>query len=223
MELTAEQVRVLGCLVEKSATTPDNYPLTSNSLVSACNQKSSRDPQMALAERDIDAAMLELRQLGLARTLTTGGRTVKHRHIADEALELSPAALAVLSVLMLRGPQTVGELRTRTERQHRFDDLESLDRVLESLAARTDPLVTRLEREPGRKEPRWMHLLLGEAWSPGDVSAERATPPAAATEQALTTDETTELEKLRAEVLSLRERVDQLFDLLGVQPEEDPS
>ena len=136
MQLTAEEIRVLGCLIEKAATTPDQYPLSTNALVNACNQKSSREPVVNYSERVVTEALLLLRPAGLARTVTGGGRVVKHRHVLDEVWGLDPRQLAVLAVLALRGPQTPGELRTRTERYVGFGSLTEVDDVLRSLAAR---------------------------------------------------------------------------------------
>lgn len=154
---------MLGCLVEKEATTPDGYPLSTNALVLACNQRSSRDPVVDYDESTVTATLLSLRELGLARTARgDGSRVYKHSHLLREALALDPAALAVLSVLMLRGPQTAGELRTRTERQHPFASLGSLEEALGELAAREEPLAGRLPRAAGQKEARWRELLSGE-------------------------------------------------------------
>ena len=118
MDLTPQQARVVGCLVEKAATTPDNYPLSSNALVNACNQSSNREPVVDYSEREIDALMLELRQMKLARTVTGSGHRVgKHKHVVDEALGLDGRELAILAVLLLRGPQTLNEITTRTDRK----------------------------------------------------------------------------------------------------------
>jgi len=174
VRLTAEQTRVLGCLAEKEATTPDGYPLSTNALVLACNQRSSRDPVVDYDERTVTATLLSLRELGLARTARgDGSRVYKHSHLLREALALDPAALAVLSVLMLRGPQTAGELRTRTERQHPFASLESLEGTLGKLAARDEPLVERLPRAPGQKEARWRELVSA---GPGASEAPAGSP-----------------------------------------------
>lgn len=164
MELTAEQVRILGCLVEKEATVPDSYPLTVNALVSACNQTSNRNPVVAYDERLVTDTLAGLRERGFTRIVySERNRAPKHRHVLHEVLHLDPAELAVLSVLMLRGPQTVGELRTRTERHHPFESLGEVEATLERLVAGPDgPLVVRLERQPGQKEARWAHLLSGE-------------------------------------------------------------
>ncbi len=216
MELTPVQIRILGCLVEKQTTTPDNYPLTTNALVAACNQTSNRDPVVGYDERTVDAAMLELRTQGLARTVT-GGRANKHRHVLDEAWQLSASELAVLAVLFLRGPQTTGELRQRCERMHPFDDLHQVESVLEALAARAEPFVVQLQRVPGQKERRWAHLLgeepagvavVPEAVEPRAVAERRAQP-----DSDLAAD-------LAAEVARLRVDVDRLYELLGESPPE---
>ena len=217
MELDAVQIRILGCLIEKERTTPDSYPLSTNALVNACNQSSNRDPVVDFDERTVDGAMLELRTAGLARTIT-GGRANKHRHVADEAWDASPAELAVVAVLFLRGPQTVGELRARTERMYDFDSLHGLERCLSGLAARSEPFVEHLGRQPGQKERRWAHLLGADApdmWASTGVAepdAHRATDPAPPS--AVGDDE------LRAEVTRLRADVDRLYELLGESPGE---
>ena len=161
MELTFEEVRVLGCLIEKEANTPEHYPLTSNALTAACNQKSSREPVVSLSTREVDDAVMLLRQAGLARS-NMGGRSSKHRHIMDEALGLTTNQTVVLSVLMLRGPQSAGELRTRTDRAIGFADPVEVEQVLGSLAGRDEPLVKDLGRGMGQSQNRWAHLLGGE-------------------------------------------------------------
>ena len=209
------QIRILGCLVEKEKTTPAGYPLSTNALLNACNQTSNRDPIVTYDDHSIDAAMLELRTEGLARTVT-GGRANKHRHILDEAWGLTSAEASVLAVLFLRGPQTVGELRTRTERMHPFADLDEVERVLDALATRATSIVQQLERLPGHKERRWVHLL-GEAAVPAtDVSASTPPPPASsrATEMTPKPDLAAEVERLRADV-------DRLYELLGESPGQD--
>lgn len=159
MDLTEPEVRVLGALVEKAHTTPEQYPLTTNALVAACNQRTSRHPVTDYDERTVDGAMQELRQRGLARTVRGSGmRTYKHRHVADEALGLEPGELAVLAVLALRGPQTPGELRARTERFGTGGDVEP---ALAALAGRSEPLAVNLGRAPGQSQDRWAHLLSG--------------------------------------------------------------
>ena len=160
VELSAEEARVLGCLVEKEATTPDNYPLTLNALRNACNQSTSRDPVVSYDDHTVERALTSLRERGLTRTVhSTSNRAAKYRHVLPDVLGLDPAETAVLSVLMLRGPQTVGELKGRTERQHAFASLDETAAVLDALAARGHPLVRQLPRRPGQKDARWIHLL----------------------------------------------------------------
>ena len=160
--LTPEELRVVACLVEKQLTTPDSYPLTENAVVSACNQLSNRNPVVAYDNNTVRVTLTALRQRGLARVIhTPGARVPKHRHLLDDALGLSPGEVALVTVLALRGPQTVGELRTRTERMHEFTSLSEVEEVLEGLAARDEPLVVRLERQPGQKEARYAQLLAG--------------------------------------------------------------
>jgi uncharacterized protein len=163
MELTAEELRVLGCLIEKQATTPDQYPLSTNALVNACNQKSNREPQTDYSERTVMDATLLVRQKGLAR-MNSSGRTDKHRHILDDALGLDRDQLALLAVLMLRGPQSVGELKTRTERYATsqgtgFESVDDIDATLARLADGADPFVANIGRASGQSQDRWAHLL----------------------------------------------------------------
>ena len=154
----AVELRVLGCLIEKQRTTPDQYPLSLNSLRLACNQTTNRDPIVTYDEHEIRAALDRLRAKGWTRLASgAGSRAIKFRHLLDEALGLGDAELAVLSVLMLRGAQTPGELKQRTERSHRFASLPEVQETLEGLIARD--LVERLQRRPGQKEERYRHLL----------------------------------------------------------------
>ncbi|MDA3038143.1 MAG: YceH family protein [Actinomycetota bacterium] len=162
MDFTAEEIRVLGCLIEKGATTPDQYPLSTNALLNACNQKSSREPVVSYTERMVVEAMKLLRAAGLARTVTGGSRVEKHRHVLGEVWSLDDRQQALLAVLALRGPQTPGELRTRTDRYVSFDDLTAVEETLASLADRPEPLVVDLGRGPGQSQNRWTHLLAGE-------------------------------------------------------------
>lgn len=211
MELTVAEIRVLGCLMEKAATTPDHYPLTTNALVAACNQKTNRDPVVSFDERTVNEAMLELRQAGLARSITGSGRTVKHRHVADEALELGDRAAAVLAVLLLRGPQTPGELRTRTERYVGFDSVEAVDEVLVGLLQRDTPLVEDLGRGPGQSQNRWVHTL-GSIASP-TISA--VPEPSASVDGGATRAQ------LLARVEQLEARMQRLEAELGMATEAD--
>jgi uncharacterized protein YceH (UPF0502 family) len=160
--LTVVEARVLGCLLEKQRTVPDQYPLTLNALVSASNQSSSRDPIMQLSEHDVETAIGSLKTEGLVRLVhPSHGRSVtRYRQVADETWELESDAAALVAVLLLRGPQTVAELRTRTERQHAFGSLTEVQEALDALQQRE--LVCLLERRPGQKEQRWQQLLADE-------------------------------------------------------------
>lgn len=199
MRLPAEQVRVLGCLVEKETTTPQSYPLTLNALRLACNQSTNREPVMDLDDRQVEAALAALRERGLVRVVySSSNRVPKYRHVLDEAWELDHAALAVLSVLSLRGPQTVGELKSRTERQHMFTDLAEVQSALDRLVgSRPEPLVVRLERRPGQKELRYA-VAFGEG---ADVRAGTAEPSGGPV---------VGLDELAAEVGRLRGDLDEL-------------
>lgn len=157
MDVTAQHARVIGALIEKAETTPDHYPLSTKALQAACNQTTSREPVVEYSERQVDALMLELRQGGLARTVTgTGHRVGKHKHVVDEALDLDGDELAVLAVLLLRGAQTINQITTRTERYASgpAGDSGAVDAAIERLVSRAEPLVRRLERRAGEREPR---------------------------------------------------------------------
>jgi len=201
--LNSGEARVLGCLMEKELATPEYYPLTLNALTNACNQKSNRDPVMDLDEADVARALDALRFKQLAVISAEGGRAVKYRHILAEKLRLSPAELALLAELLVRGPQTVGELRTRAERMHAFPDLAAVESAVEELLARTPPLVMRLPRQPGRKEQRLAHLFSGEP-EPGVTGA----PAGAALSGADPGSE--RLGQLEAEIAALRGEVEEL-------------
>ncbi|WP_027716702.1 YceH family protein [Desulfuromonas sp. TF] len=177
MTLNAIEVRVLGCLAEKEMTTPEYYPLSLNALTNACNQKTNREPVMSLDETDIVRALDRLRQLGLATQSAEGSRVPKYGHNLPGKFRLEPEELAVLTELLLRGAQTVGELRARADRMHPFADLAAVEEVLEELMGKEPPLAARLPRQPGRKEHRYTHLLTGEPEVEEAVSV--ATPEAA--------------------------------------------
>lgn len=160
MELTAEQCRIVGCLIEKERATPQNYPLTLNSLRLACNQSTNRDPVVDYDDHLIESELASLREQGVTRIVySTSNRAAKYRHVLDEALRLEDDELAALCVLLLRGPQTQGEIKGRTERLHAFADLGAVQETLDRLASRDEPLVRRLERRPGQKDARYIHLL----------------------------------------------------------------
>ena len=154
------EVRILGCLLEKQQTTPEYYPLTENALLAACNQKSNRDPVMELAASDVRAALERLRDEVLAWPVE-GSRVARWEHNLDRSWALEAPGKALLTVLLLRGPQTVGELRGRCDRLHAFESLAEVEAVLRRLASGEEPLVAELPREPGRKESRWTHLVAG--------------------------------------------------------------
>jgi uncharacterized protein len=160
--LNANEVRVLGSLIEKQITTPEYYPLTLNSLTLACNQKNNRNPITRLSETEVEQALDSLREKNLAYVFYgSTSRVPKYKHVADN-LHLSSAELAVITVLMLSGPQTVGEIRTRGTRLYEFSGLEEVEPALHSLSNKDEPMVIKLPRQPGQKEARFAHLLAGE-------------------------------------------------------------
>ncbi|MGH9029774.1 MAG: YceH family protein [Acidimicrobiales bacterium] len=186
-DLSAEETRVLGCLLEKQLATPQQYPLTLNALTLACNQSSNRDPVVSYDEATVEAAITAAKTKGLARFVhpSHGRSAIRYAHMLGEALGLDARQLALLAVLMLRGPQTPGELRARTERMSRFDDLADLERELELLGEREDPLVVPLQRRPGQKEVRYEQLLGGTRSEPGeDTEHPTSTPQASQASQA---------------------------------------
>jgi uncharacterized protein YceH (UPF0502 family) len=226
-DLSAEEVRVLGCLVEKEATTPANYPLTLNALRSACNQSTSRDPVVSYDDRTVEAALASLRRRGFTRNVhSTSNRAMKFRHVLPDVLALDPAETAVLCVLMLRGPQTVGELKGRTERQHGFASIEETAAVLDALAGRARPLVRRLPRSPGQKDARWIQLLSPPAPVDPGADAEEEEGEVAGADDAAGTDPygaaTAEFYELLATAHWERTGLE-LLDLLdGVDPAAGP-
>jgi uncharacterized protein YceH (UPF0502 family) len=160
MQLSDVEVRILGCLIEKEATTPDNYPLSLNALTSACNQLSNREPVMSLGEDQVKWAVNSLRQQSLVRAIQpSDARVMKFQHLVTEKLDLDPPARAVLCVLMLRGPQTLGEIKSRTSRLAEFTTLAEVEAVVNGLIARE--LAVEVGRRPGQKEIRYAHLLSG--------------------------------------------------------------
>jgi uncharacterized protein YceH (UPF0502 family) len=200
MEPDAVEMRVLGCLIEKQRTTPDVYPLTLNALRLACNQSTNRDPVVDYDENTIRGGIDRLVQRKWATLASwSNRRSMKYRHTLDGALGLDDAEIAVLDVLMLRGPQTPGELKTRTERLHPFAGMEELGETLERLIERQ--LMVRLDRLPGQREERYRHLLGG-----GELpdSEEQPTTPAAAPSQGATDGVEERLERLEGEVAELR-------------------
>lgn len=199
--LTAVEARILGVLVEKQCTTPDVYPLTVNALVTGCNQKTSRDPVMNLSEAEVALAVDELRAKSLVvETYGASGRVVRHGHNLDRVLHLPKATVALLAALMLRGPQTPGELRVSCDRLYRFPDISSLEAYLDEME--TKHLALKLPKQPGSREHRYAHLLCGEP----DVSAGSSSHSGGGGD----------LASLRREVAELRRLVDHLYAELGV-------
>ena len=203
--LDPAELRVLGCLIEKQRTTPEQYPLTLNSLRLACNQATNREPVVEYDEAEIRTALGELSRRGWTRLASgPGSRAVKYRHLLGEALSLSDADISVLAVLMLRGGQTAAELKQRTERLHRFDSTAEVTETLESLAGRE--LVQLLPRRPGEREARWVQLL-GES-SAAPVSALPPAPSPAAADERLDLEE--RVRALEEAVAALEQRLDRL-------------
>lgn len=204
------EVRVLGCLIEKELTTPEYYPLSLNALTNACNQKSNRDPAMALEEADVVAALDKLRFKGMARLSGAGGRVAKYCHSLSERLRLDQPELAVLAELLLRGPQTMGELRGRADRMSPFPDMAAVEAVIKELMDVDPPLVTLLPRQAGRKEQRYAHLLAGTPVVPEE---EPGRPEAVRTRAVAGEERLAKLEEevtgLRAEVAELRQLVEE--------------
>jgi uncharacterized protein YceH (UPF0502 family) len=197
-DLEPAELRVLGCLIEKQRTTPDVYPLSVNSLRGACNQSTNRDPVVDYDEATIRDALQRLSRRGWVRLASgPGSRAVKYRHLFDDQLSLDDGEISVLAVLMLRGPQTPGELKVRTERLHAFDSLGAVHETLETLIGRE--LAVRHDRRPGQKEERYAHLLGGDAPEPAaTVEARPATG-------------------LEARVARLEEQINELMEALNLQ------
>jgi uncharacterized protein YceH (UPF0502 family) len=180
MRLGAEQGRVIGSLIEKQLTTPQQYPLTLNALVLACNQVSNRDPVVSYDERLVDETLVSLKDAGLVRFVhpSHGRSVIRYRQVLDERLGLDTQELALVAVLLLRGAQTAGELRSRTERMAEFEGVGSVERDLERLGVLPEPLVARLSRRAGQKEDRWAQLLMDDTTSSDAAGAAYADAPA---------------------------------------------
>ncbi len=203
---------MVGCLMEKQLTTPQQYPLTINALVAACNQASNRQPVVAYDQWTVESIVVSLKDRGLVRFVhpSHGRSATRYRQVLDEALGLDSRQVALLAVLLLRGPQTTGELRARSERMAAFSGLDEVDEVLQTLASGDDPLVVQLAREPGRREVRYTHLLGGEP-----VGAEVTSPgPVPGLEERSVPSLADEVAALRAEVTSLRSDLDHLRAML---------
>ena len=214
--LTPPQARVLGALVEKEVTTPEYYPLSLNALINACNQRSNREPVMALDEEEVRQALHGLEDLHLAgRARSADGRVAKYEHWLGEAFNFSRAETALLCVLLLRGPQTPGELRGRTERLHRFEEITEVLAGLQKLMEREPPLAAVLPRQPGTKESRYAHLLSGGVELIPIAAAEPAFERREAGQDSGKEERIAQLEatvtELRQEVAALRQKIDDLF------------
>lgn len=215
IELSVVEARILGSVVEKAVTTPDNYPLSLNAIVAACNQKTNRDPIMNLSESEVLASVATL----VAKRLLweknpAGARVVKYAHRLTNTLDISLSftaqELAVMCVLMLRGPQTMGEIRARTNRLCDFTDLQSVQRTLHTLSTRDDgPFVLMLEREPGRKEARYTHTLCGDDGLPVTSGADVGSAPQSGSPQpaAGQPGQQERIARLEAEINSMREEI----------------
>lgn len=232
-DLTPEEARVLGCLIEKEKTTPDQYPMTLNGVVVACNQKSNRTPVVTYDEGLVERTLRSLTDRGIARMVhKPGDRVVKYKHVADEVLHLSDKQVSLLAVLLLRAEQTPGELNQRTTRYVEFASLPEVEATLDDLRQRMPPFVERLERLPGQKENRFRELLSAPApgadvreplpsapvASPAEAAAPAPAPPALAPPaRARETPEPggSGLDSLRAEVAELKARFEKLLATLG--------
>jgi uncharacterized protein len=206
MVISQVAARVLGSLIEKEITTPEYYPLSMNALVNACNQKNNRDPEMHLEEEEVREALRRLEDHGLAGPVRgIDSRVTKYEHHIQEVFNFTRGETAVMCVLLLRGPQTPGELRGRTERMHRFEELTDVHATLSKLMEREPPLVKVMARLPGTKEARYAHLLSGE---PVEPSAPAAEQPVAEK------DLHAEVAALREEVADLRAQVERVLRIV---------
>ena len=207
MQLSDVEARVLGALVEKEITTPEYYPLSLNALVNACNQKSNREPVMTLGEDDVRQALRSLTEQALVRSASSDSRVAKFEHRLNELYNFHRHEIAVLCVLLLRGSQTPGELRTRTERMYAFEDLEAVHSALHQLMRREPPIVKVLPRQPGTKESRYMHLFSGDA-----VPADHAEPQAGdgSSRTAGNALDGEHMARLEAEIVELRRELETL-------------
>jgi uncharacterized protein len=209
--LSPLEARTLSVLIEKQATVPDTYPLSLNSLVAGCNQKTARAPVMDASEADVLLAIDGLKSLSLVLE-GSGSRVVKFEHNTARALQVPSQAVALLAVLMLRGPQTSAELRLNCERLHRFADISSVEGFLDELANKAQPMVLKLARAPGEREARWAHLLCGEVMQPAARVGAADDSVSAGELAALRAEQT----RLAAEVESLKALVQRMAQELGV-------
>lgn len=216
LELTAAQARVLGSLMEKQMTTPDAYPLTLNALTTACNQTTNRDPVVHYDPTQVETTLMALKGKGLTRVVHPGSgeRATKYRHVLDEVVLLDSAERALICVLLLRGAQTVPELKTRTERLHPFDSAPEVDAALHDMSARAPALVARVDQAPGQREARWIQLLEGGA----DRRAALTTPATVTP-----TSRGTRVDELEERIAELESRLAALTEALGDLANPEPS
>jgi uncharacterized protein YceH (UPF0502 family) len=207
VELSVVQQRVVGALAEKELTTPDNYPLSMNALLTACNQTTNRDPVLSLTQDAVENALANLRANGCVRVVYSKGMRVdKYRHVIHETLSLDQGELALVAVLLLRGPQTGAELRARTERLHAFSSQDEVDQALRALGNRDEPLVQLLDRQPGQKEQRWIHLLGPVDTAPS--ASVRISPSPERENPRRSPEEPDRIAELEARVAALEARLD---------------
>jgi uncharacterized protein YceH (UPF0502 family) len=220
--LTPEEARVLAVLIEKQHTVPDSYPLSLNALTLGCNQKTAREPVMQLSESDVLQAISGLKERSLVNEVS-GNRVVRFDHNAARGLGVPSQSVALLTMLMLRGPQTSAELRLHTERLHRFVDVSSVEGFLEELAEREPHRVIKLPRAPGEREPRWMHLLCGEEHASLQAAQTASHPSSGGSRSAIAEDELASIKaeqaRMAAELASLRALVTKMASELGLADE----
>jgi len=213
-QLSPAEARVLGALIEKEITTPEYYPLSLNALLNACNQKSNRDPVMTLDEEAARRALHSLNKYGLARSAATDGRVAKFEHRVNEIFNFHRHEIALVCVLLLRGPQTPGELRTRTDRLYPFQDLDSVHSALHLLMNREPPVVKVLARQPGTKESRYAHLLSGDV--PESTAPSVQIGAGTDSVRAPSSTDSQRLAQLEEEVMALRSEVADLKQQLAL-------
>jgi uncharacterized protein len=217
--LSLLETRVLGVLIEKEHTVPDSYPLSLNSLTLGCNQKSARDPVMEASEADVQMAIDELKHLSLAME-ASGSRVTRYAQNAARALKIPAQSVALLAVLMLRGPQTSGELRINTERLHKFSDIATAEGFLEDLATRSaddgGPMVKKLARAPGAREARWAHLLSGDVIEAATFTAPQTDAPSSIVASSEIAHLKHEVNTLREEVAALKSELARVKAELGI-------
>lgn len=217
-ELNPYEARVLGALIEKEVTTPDQYPLSLNALTNACNQKSNREPVLNLSESDVQTTLDSLDQLSLISEMRIGSRVAKYKHrfcnTEFSEWHLSGGEKAIVCLLLLRGPQTAGELRSRAGRLHNFSSVHEVEQNLDKLSETNSPLVCKLEREPGRRENRFMHLLCGEPGPELLSGAAAAASASLSTSNAddLASNDLSRISALEQQVAQLQQEVKQLQD-----------